>query len=862
MSAPPRTLSIGRRIAIAFAMPLLALLVLAGWMLAADMSRALSLGRLDAMVRMVPPVSAVIHATQRERGTSAGFIGAKGAEFGNRLRVLRGETDGALAALDRAAAAYAADQPDSPLLATLQHIRQEFNDLPALRQEVDALSLPASRAAERYTVMVRTSIDVLEGMRALANDAVLANHIGTYLLLQQAKERAGLERAAGSTGFAAGDFPPALHERFIRLGAEQQGILASFARFASDAKVQALNEALRQPLDALETLRRTAIGAGYGLGTGGINGQAWFDASTRLIDAMKAMDDRLAGELLAQVAADRQAAWTAVGLMAAGMLAVLGVVIAIIMLIVRSIVPPLVQMAGTMGRLAGGDENVVIPGADRGDEIGIMARSLSAIRETGVRAARIQTAVDGVSRAVMLAANDGTILYLNEAGRTLFSEAATDLRRELPSLDPARLVGGSVDVFPGLGATRLAGLTARTEERKLWGGRTLDVAASPVLNAAGVRLGTVLEWVDRTAEVRTQEELAEVIEAAGRGDFTRRLTLEDKRFFFRTMAEGMNSLTATVADVASDLADVMAGLAQGDLSRRIDKQYGGAFGRLAADLNLTCDRLAEIVERIATGASTIADASREIADGSTDLSERTEQQAANLEETAASMEELANTVRANAQTARQVGSDAEQARAAAEKGGGIAGEAVAAMKRIEQSSRKVTEIIDVIEEIAFQTNLLALNAAVEAARAGEAGRGFAVVAQEVRSLAQRSSAASKEIKGLIIGSDEAVRQGAELVATAGAALSGIVADVTRVAARIGEIATATTEQATGVEEVNTAIARMDEMTQRNAALVEESTAAARSLDEQAQELMTAVGFFRLDQAAAAPQPALRVASRR
>jgi methyl-accepting chemotaxis protein len=239
----------------------------------------------------------------------------------------------------------------------------------------------------------------------------------------------------------------------------------------------------------------------------------------------------------------------------------------------------------------------------------------------------------------------------------------------------------------------------------------------------------------------------------------------------------------------------------------------------------------------------VGSAASEIAAGSADLSARTEQQASSLEETAASMEELSATVRQNSENAQQANQLATTAREAADRGGRVTTQAVEAMTRIEGASQKISDIIGVIDEIAFQTNLLALNAAVEAARAGEAGKGFAVVASEVRTLAQRSAQASKEIKGLILDSGNQVKDGVKLVNAAGEALEGIVGSVKKVADIVSEIAAASAEQASGVEQVNSAVTQMDEMTQKNAALVEESAAAARSLEEQASELTRLIGFF-------------------
>ncbi|WP_448206053.1 methyl-accepting chemotaxis protein [Azospirillum sp. sgz302134] len=363
----------------------------------------------------------------------------------------------------------------------------------------------------------------------------------------------------------------------------------------------------------------------------------------------------------------------------------------------------------------------------------------------------------------------------------------------------------------------------------------------------------------RAREKAIGEEIATLIDAVSKGDLSRRLDLADKDGFYKTMSAGINRLTDTVESVIADLGTVLSALAQGDLNKRVERDYQGAFQTLKTDVNATSTKLSEIVGQITQAAETIASAASEVSLGSSDLAERTEQQASSLEETAASMEELGATVRSNADNAQRANGMAVDARAAAESGGAVAGSAIEAMKRIEDASRKITDIIGVIDEIAFQTNLLALNAAVEAARAGDAGRGFAVVAQEVRNLAQRSAQASKEIKSLILDSDSQVRDGVDLVKKAGDALGGIVSGVQQVAGLIAEMASASSEQAAALDEINATVAQMDEMTQKNAALVEETTAAAQAMTGQAADLKTLIGFFKLDprilQAMAASAPA-------
>ncbi len=291
--------------------------------------------------------------------------------------------------------------------------------------------------------------------------------------------------------------------------------------------------------------------------------------------------------------------------------------------------------------------------------------------------------------------------------------------------------------------------------------------------------------------------------------------------------------------------DLASRIAQGDLSMNIDTSRGDEFGDLMKSLSSMNQSLGRMVQQVRQSTDSIATASAEIATGNNDLAQRTEQTSSNLQSTASSMDQLTGTVQQSADSARQAGSLAADASAVAERGGAVVKQVVFTMEEINVSSRKISDIIGVIDGIAFQTNILALNAAVEAARAGEQGRGFAVVASEVRSLAQRSAEAAKEIKTLIGTSVEKVASGTKLVSDAGVTMSDIVQSVRKVADVIGEITSASAEQSAGISHVNQAIGNLDQMTQQNAALVEESAAAAESLREQADQLARAVAVFKV-----------------
>nr|WP_246542769.1 methyl-accepting chemotaxis protein [Paludibacterium yongneupense] len=379
---------------------------------------------------------------------------------------------------------------------------------------------------------------------------------------------------------------------------------------------------------------------------------------------------------------------------------------------------------------------------------------------------------------------------------------------------------------------------------------TFSLSANPVFDGQGERLGSVVEWFDRTEEVRIEAEVGDIVGAAASGVFEQRISLEDKQGFFRTLGEKVNQLLNVTRQGLTDIADVLGALAQGDLTRHIENDYQGLFGTLKTDTNATVDNLRDIVRHIQESTEQITGAAGEISSGNSNLSQRTEEQAASLEETASSMEEITSTVRQNADNAKQANRLAIGASDTAGRGGKVVSQVVTTMTEINDSSRKIVDIISVIDGIAFQTNILALNAAVEAARAGEQGRGFAVVASEVRNLAQRSAAAAKEIKSLIGDSVDKVESGAKLVDEAGRTMEEIVASIAQVAGIMSDISAASGEQSAGIEQISQAVTNMDENTQKNAALVEEAAAAAESLEEQAQQLSAAVSRFRLEAAAA------------
>jgi methyl-accepting chemotaxis protein len=528
--------------------------------------------------------------------------------------------------------------------------------------------------------------------------------------------------------------------------------------------------------------------------------------------------------------------------------------------------------AGIAEKIAEGNLNISVA-TKTGDHTSLMASmkqmheklkaQIEKDRKLAAEITRIKVSLDGASTRMMIADSDGNIIYANRSVLEMLKHAESDIRKQLPNFSADRVPGGHFDLFhknPETQRRMLAALTGTHKATINVGVRIFNLTANPVVNEQGERLGTSVEWIDATEEVAIQKEVEALVSAAAEGDFSKRLEVENKEGFMRLLSEKINTLSEITETGLKDVLRVANALADADLTQTIDKEYHGLFGQTKDGVNATVENLKQLIDEIKVSTDSIGTASKEIATGNIDLSQRTEEQASSLEETAASMEELTSTVKQNAENAMHANQLASSASVIAEKGGAVIHEVVGTMSSINEASRKIVDIISVIDGIAFQTNILALNAAVEAARAGEQGRGFAVVATEVRNLAQRSATAAKEIKKLIGDSVDKVEVGTKQVDAAGKTMEEIVSAVKHVTDIMAEISIASIEQSKGIEQVNQAITRMDEGTQQNAALVEEAAAAAESLEEEAQNLTRSVSMFKVNYSPQKGMVAVPVAS--
>ncbi len=470
-----------------------------------------------------------------------------------------------------------------------------------------------------------------------------------------------------------------------------------------------------------------------------------------------------------------------------------------------------------------------------------ITQALDAVQESLKKSAveaianfRVRRALDCATTNVMIADNDLNIVYLNESVTAMLKVAENDLRKDLPNFSVAKLIGTNIDGFhknPAHQRGMLKSLNTTFRSRIVVGGRTFSLIANPVLNDAGDRLGSVVEWNDRTLEVAAEQEVGNIVQGAVMGDFTKRMDVSSKTGFLKQLGEGINELTQTTETGLGDVVRMLGALASGDLTQRIVKDYAGTFGQLKDDANIACEKLASIIDDVRTAADALTSASGQVSSTAQSLSQSASEQASGVERTSASVEQMSASVAQNTENAKVTDGIASKSAKEAVQGGEAVTQTVSAMKQIAAK-------IGIVDDIAYQTNLLALNAAIEAARAGEHGKGFAVVAAEVRKLAERSQIAAKEIGELAIDSVTVSDQ-------AGKLLVEMIPSIRKTSDLVQEITAASEEQTTGLLQISSAMSQLNQVTQQNASASEELAATAEEMSGQAEQLQGLMEFFTL-----------------
>ena len=464
----------------------------------------------------------------------------------------------------------------------------------------------------------------------------------------------------------------------------------------------------------------------------------------------------------------------------------------------------------------------------------------NAARDTMVTAAqaasfnaRVKSALDNVSLPVRIADNDGSVVYINNALQATLNKYQDGFRKQIPGFNPDKILNGSIGVFyadPQAALARLRSITSTTHSRLELGGRQYDLSTTPVIGPNGERMGTVGQWSDVTEQLVAEQQIEAMVQAASHGDFSQRLSMDGKTGFFASLSSGMNQLIDTSEQGLSDVANVLAAFAAGDLTQRIERDYAGLFGKVKDSANTTAENLTRVLGEVRAAADALTGAANQVSATAQSLSQAASEQAASVEQTTASVEVMSASISQNSDNAKVTDSMATRASKEATEGGNAVNQTVVAMKQIAAK-------ISIVDDIAYQTNLLALNAAIEAARAGEHGKGFAVVAAEVRKLAERSQEAAKEI-GELAGNSVST------AARAGKLLDEIVPNIQKTSELVQEIAAASAEQSESVVQIGGAMGQLSKATQQNASASEQLAATSEELSGQAEQLQQSVAFFK------------------
>jgi len=775
--------------------------------------------QLQGMTALGVHASSLVHELQKERGMTAGFLGSKGAKFGSELKGQRGAADEKVDALKEYLADFDLSAMSKHFKRGLDKSLDRLKQIDQIRASVDGQSIQLKDALGYYTGTNASFLELVSELSTLSPDGELAIMTAAYANFLQGKERAGIERAVLAGVFSRDDFG-GMFNKFMGLVTTQINYTNVFLSLATEEEAEFFNKTMTgEFITETEKMRKVAIEKAT-TGGFGIDAGYWFKMQTGKINLLKKVEDHFSEELAGKATLLKSEATN--DLIVSLSLALLGFLVAagLGMVIGRGI---RAQMGGEPGEIADIANNIAngqlnLDAGSGQQYVGAYAAMVKMqSRISDVIENDIQSIVDSarngdLSQRVPLDGKDGFYKKL--------SEGVNDLLEVSDSV-----VNDTVRVFGALAQGDLNESITREYKGSF---HQLKQDANATIN----KIREVIEG-----------DIQAMVNSVRAGDLERRIDMGDKQGFFRELSVGINDLTETLNLVFDDIASVMAALAKGDLTQDMTGEYQGMFAEVKNDVNGTRENLTDIISQLRESAGLINTSSEEISAGNNSLSARTEQQASALQQTASSMEELTSTVRNNADNAQQANQVAVTARQTAEHGGEVVGNAVRAMEDINTASNKIAEIIGVIDEIAFQTNLLALNASVEAARAGEQGRGFAVVATEVRNLAGRSATAAKEIKDLIQDSGEKVKIGADLVNNSGETLEEIVSSVKKVGDIISEITAASQEQSSGIDQINQAVTSMDELTQQNAALAEETSAASASMTDKAQEMNEMMNFF-------------------
>ncbi|PPD37143.1 MAG: hypothetical protein CTY18_02225 [Methylomonas sp.] len=810
------SLSLKARLYLIVALPACLLIFFAGSNIVEKLHVKNEMEQLEPMVEISVTVGNLIHNLQKERGMTGGFINSRGEKFNVELTEQRKHTDTAVrlfqACLQNLIPHNASQTDFKSLLAAAD---EKLKSLPSRRDNVNGFSIDAFQAGEYYTGVVNALLQVSSSLAGYSRNSEITRLALAYSNLLLAKEYTGLERALLTMAFSIDQLTPVVDRRFIKNLSAINIYAEAFLGFATGPQKLFYTNAMQSSAsNEVARMRKLALASNGAPGLG-VEPVYWFKTATENIDHMKAVEDKLADDLLTVTKSlNRKAGQSALFVIASAII-FLSLIFAVSLLIYRGIFRSLGQLRKISSTIAKGNLDSEISVLQK-DEFG----------EVLIDMKTMQTALTG---------------FVSALDQVSQKHAQGWVTEQLDSTKLPGVYGKMADEVNELvqSRIRLNRKIIQIIRQYAKGDFSVDMETLPGETIAITH--TMRDIKKALLDIGT--EIKTVVQAGVNGDFTYRAEVEKYEFIFKEILTGLNTLLATCDAGFSDVERVAKALSQGDLTQTIRQDYPGTFEQMKIAVNDTAENLKNLIGEIKDASDIINKAANEIAVGNSDLSRRTEQQAASLEQTAASMQQLTSTVQHNAENANNASKLAAGSSDIARQGVQVVNQVIHTMSAINESSQKIVDIISVIDGIAFQTNILALNAAVEAARAGEQGRGFAVVAGEVQNLAQRVAAAAREIKELISSSVDQVEDGSRLVSYAGKKMEEIVNSIGSVTAMMTEIASASEQQTQGIEQVNLAIGQMEDVTQQNAALVEQAAAAAESLEGQTQHLNVFIGKF-------------------
>lgn len=795
-------------------MPLLGLVYFSGNTLHDRYTTQSEMVKIENLSHIAESIGAVVHEMQKERGMSAGFLGSKGKKFATELPEQRRLTDKKYQVLKREFDDLNLADYEPSLAQSKQSFYQSMSKLANLRTRVTSLQAPLPEVLGFYTQTIAIGIDTIASMQHLTHDGDIITLLSAYVNLLQVKENSGIERAVLSNTFAADTFAPGIYNKFISLTSAQNTLIKSFNLIASSSSKQALQTVLNnEAAKSVDEMRATAIKFAQ-TGGFGVDASVWFKTITQKINELHTLETTLAKGIQHQTAAKASAAKSTFYFYSL-LLLILGLTIVWLTIrIIAGIIEPANKLRNIMQSVVAKGDFAQTADVNQADEIGQMAQAFNQL-------------LSSTSQAL----NQANLVVGAVAKGQFDKRITADFHGDLNKLKEG--VNGSAEsVSFTMNQLKIVMDALSNGDFSVQLDKSVEESFRQTVQNALNSMKSVMDEVNTTMEHAANGNFDVTIQTDARGELKR-------------LKDSVNTSVAEIAFALTAINEVVQAQAQGDLTHKVaEGALKGQLHDLKNAMNYANAKVVEVVDIATEASAVVSGAAQEVSQGSMDLSHRVQEQAAALEQTSATMEEMNSQIQSTSQNAIHATEEAQKAQKNASSGVGVMQETIESMNKIQESSHKIAEIVTLIDGIAFQTNLLALNAAVEAARAGDHGRGFAVVAGEVRNLAQKSADAAKDIKHLIDETVERVNQGSALATESGKVLSDINISINSVTQMIGEIATASHEQAEGIRQVHQAITQIDNVTQQNAALVEETSAASESLSEQSDILLKEISFFK------------------